>query len=46
MWKNRHILTLNEKMQIVDVYNAERISVRELDERFKIGKTQASVKIF
>jgi hypothetical protein len=46
MWKNRHTLTLNEKIQIVDVYNAERISVRELAERFKIGKTQASVKIF
>jgi hypothetical protein len=38
--KNRHILNLNEKMQIVDLYNAERLSVRELAERFKIGKTQ------
>jgi hypothetical protein len=38
--KNSHILTLNEKMQIVDLYNAERLSVRELAERFKIGKTQ------
>jgi hypothetical protein len=32
-------------MQIVDVYNAERPSLRELTERFKIGKTQSSVKI-
>jgi hypothetical protein len=43
--KNRYVLTLNDKMQIVDVYNAEGPSLRELAERFKIGKTQASVKI-
>jgi predicted DNA-binding protein YlxM (UPF0122 family) len=43
--KNRHNLTLKEKMQIVDVYNVEKLSVRELAARFKIGKTQASVII-
>ncbi|KAH0817235.1 hypothetical protein GEV33_005556 [Tenebrio molitor] len=32
-------------MQIVDVYNVEKLSVRELAARFKIGKTQPSVII-
>lgn len=38
----RHILTLKEKIQLLEVYNAEKCSSRDLAKRFNIGKSQAS----
>lgn len=42
MSTKRHILTLEEKIDIVKVYDSEKLSVRDLSKRFKIGKTQAA----
>lgn len=36
----RNFLTLKEKMEIINTYDKERVSVRALANRFKIGKTQ------
>nr|CAI5829863.1 unnamed protein product [Callosobruchus analis] len=41
MAQNRKILTLKQKIEIVEVHNKEKLSVRNLSKRF-IGKTQAS----
>nr|CAI5863805.1 unnamed protein product [Callosobruchus analis] len=42
MAPNRKILTLKQKIEIVEVHNKEKLSVRDLSKRFNIGKTQAS----
>lgn len=42
MSAKRRVLTLKEKMDIVTVYNKEKLSVRDLSKRFNIGKTQAA----
>jgi DNA-binding MarR family transcriptional regulator len=42
MSAKRHSLTLKEKLEIVNVYNKEKLSVRDLSKRFNIGKTQAA----
>nr|CAI5851821.1 unnamed protein product [Callosobruchus analis] len=42
MAPNRQILTLKQKIEIVEVHNKEKLSVRNLSKRFNIGKTQAS----
>lgn len=39
--KTRRLLTLKEKMQIVEVFNSDKLTVRALAKRFQIGKTQA-----
>ncbi|KAJ8970296.1 hypothetical protein NQ314_001301 [Rhamnusium bicolor] len=38
----RRLLTLKEKIDIVETYNKEKLSVRDLSKRFNIGKTQAA----
>ncbi|KAJ8971751.1 hypothetical protein NQ314_000568 [Rhamnusium bicolor] len=38
----RRLLTLKEKIDIVETYNREKLSVRDLSKRFNIGKTQAA----
>lgn len=42
MDKKRSILTLKQKVDVLEVYNREKLSVRNLSKRFNIGKTQAS----
>nr|CAI5817903.1 unnamed protein product [Callosobruchus analis]CAI5846845.1 unnamed protein product [Callosobruchus analis] len=42
MAPNRKILTLKQKIEIVEVHNKEKLSVRNLSKRFNIAKTQAS----
>jgi predicted DNA-binding protein YlxM (UPF0122 family) len=42
MSAKHHSLTLKEKLEIVNVYNKEKLSVRDLSKRFNIGKTQAA----
>nr|CAI5856409.1 unnamed protein product [Callosobruchus analis] len=42
MAPNRKLLTLKQKIEIVEVHNKEKLSVRNLYKRFNIGKTQAS----
>lgn len=42
MAPNRKILTLKQKIEIVEVHNKEKLSVRNLSKRFNIGKTQAA----
>nr|CAI5825522.1 unnamed protein product [Callosobruchus analis] len=42
MAPNRKIQTLKQKIEIVEVYNKEKLSVRNLSKRFNIGKTQVS----
>lgn len=38
----KQFLTLQQKIKVIEVYNQEKLSVRKLSERFKIGKTQAA----
>jgi hypothetical protein len=42
MAPNKRFLTLKEKIEIVQFYNKEKVSVRALARRFEIGKTQAA----
>lgn len=42
MAPSKQFLTLQQKVNIIEVYNQEKLSVRKLSERFKIGKTQAA----
>ena len=42
MGKKKRMLSLEEKMEIVNVVDKEKISVRSLATRFNIGKTQAA----
>ncbi|XP_066157788.1 tigger transposable element-derived protein 6-like [Euwallacea fornicatus] len=42
MAPTKRLLTLKEKLQVVEVYDREKLSVRNLAARFNIGKTQAS----
>lgn len=38
----RRILTLKQKIEIIEVHNSQKLSVRNLSKRFNIGKTQAA----
>lgn len=42
MDKKRSILTLKQKIEVIELYNKEKLTVRNLSKRFAIGKTQAS----
>lgn len=42
MSEKRRVLSLKEKIEILEIYNKEKLSVRVLANRFKIGKTQAA----
>ena len=44
MVPNRKILTLTQKIKVVEVYNKEKLSVRNLSKRFQTGKMQALKK--
>lgn len=45
MSSSRNILTLNEKIKIINAFNNEKQSVRDLAKRFNISKTQAATII-
>lgn len=40
--KQRKILTLKEKVDVINIFDKEKLSVRELAKRCNIGKTQAA----
>lgn len=42
MAPKKRMLTLKEKMEVVNLLDRERVSVRDLAKRFNIGKTQAA----
>lgn len=42
MDKKRSVLTIKQKIEVIEVYNKEKLSVRNLSKRFSISKTQAS----
>ena len=39
---NKRCLTLDEKVKILNVAKKRKMSCRKIEERFKIGKTQAA----
>jgi hypothetical protein len=38
----KRVLTLKEKINVVEFYEKQKVSVRALASKFKIGKTQAA----
>lgn len=38
----RHSLSLKQKIEVVNFYEKEKFSVRDLAKKFNIGKTQAA----
>lgn len=42
MSSKRKVLTLKQKIDVIETFNREKLSVRDLAKRFEIGKTQAA----